>query len=204
MRPEKRARNEIIICTPRSRYVEKKDIEDLSNIVFGLALTVGTLTLIKPSQDSFADLISILSSFALSFVVLLWLWWLYNRTMKEMVMDRPLKYVLNFVLLFLVIIEPYLLTIVNTVSGATAYAINLGTANAIFLAFWHLMLKEAPPSDVGRRETLRRFRNSLIVGTVVFYASTLLQLIPTIASSGVQGLVWLLVLVVAMVYRLRH
>lgn len=184
--------------------MEKKDIEDLSNIVFGLALTIGALTLVKPSEDSFVELISILSSFGLSFLVLLWFWWLYNRTMKDMVMDRRAKYVLNFVLLFLVIIEPYLLSIVNTVSGATAYAIDLGTAVMIFVAFWHLMLKETPTSDVARREKLSRGRNSMVISAVVFYASTLLQLSPAIASSGIQGLVWLLVLVVGMAYRLKE
>lgn len=184
--------------------MEKKDIEDLSNIVFGLALTVGTLTLIKPSEDSFAELISILGNFGLSFLVLLWFWWLYNRTMKDMAMDRQVKYVLNIVLLFLVIIEPYLLTIVGTVSGATAYAINLGTAMMIFVAFWHLMFKETSPSDEVKRQKLRRGRNTMILSALVFYASTLLQLFPTIASSGLQGLIWLMVLVIAMVYRLRQ
>jgi uncharacterized membrane protein len=184
--------------------VEKKDIEDLSNIVFGLALTVGTLTLIKPSEDSFTELISILGNFGLSFLVLLWFWWLYNRTMKDMAMDRQVKYVLNIVLLFLVIIEPYLLTIVSTVSGATAYAINLGTAMMIFVAFWHLKLKETSPSDEVKRQTLRRGRNTMILSALVFYASTLLQLFPIIASSGLQGLIWLMVLVLAMVYRLRQ
>lgn len=183
--------------------MEKKDIEDLSNIVFGLALTVGTLTLVKPSEDSFLELISILSNFALSFIVLLWIWWLYNRTMKSMVMDGRVKYGLNFVLLFLVIIEPYLLTTIDTVSGATAYAIDLGTTMVVFFIFWHLMLREAPPTDEDRRRKLRRSRNTMVVSAAVFYASTLVQLFPSIASSGIQGLIWLLVLVLAMVYRLR-
>ena len=175
--------------------VEKKDIEDLSNLIFGLALTVGTLTLVKPSGDTFGELISILSSFALSFIVLLWIWWLYIRTMKGIVMDSRVKYGLNFVLLFLVIIEPYLLTIVDLVSGATAYAIDLGTAMVVFVLLWHIMLKETPLSDEVRREKLRRGRNSMILSAAIFYGSIAVQLFPSIASSGIQGIIWLLVLV---------
>jgi hypothetical protein len=67
---------------------------------------VGTLTLVKPSEDSFGELLKILSNFALSFLVLLWVWWLYNQTMKDTIMDRRVKYALNFVLLFLVIRAP--------------------------------------------------------------------------------------------------
>ncbi|MDW5562075.1 MAG: TMEM175 family protein [Methanomassiliicoccus sp.] len=184
--------------------MEKKNIEELSNIIFGLALTVGTLTLVKPAEDSFGELLHILSSFALSFIVLLWFWWLYIRTMRGMVMNSQVKYGLNFVLLFLVVIEPYLLTIVDTVSGATAYAIDLGTVMVVFVFFWHFMRKETPLTDEARLDKLRRGRNSMLLSAAIFYASTLVQLFPPIASSGAQGLIWLFVLVVAMVYRLRE
>lgn len=183
--------------------MEKKDIEDLSNIVFGLALTVGTLTLVKPSEDSFGELLKVLGNFALSFLVLLWFWWLYNQTMKDTVMDRRVKYALNFVLLFLVIIEPYLLTIINTVSGATAYAIDLGTTMVIFFVFWHFLLQESPAEDEEKQRRLRRGLRSMAVSAAVFYASTLLQLFPSVASSGIQGVIWLVLLVVVMAYRLR-
>jgi hypothetical protein len=43
----------------------------------------------------------------------------------------------------------------------------------------------------------------MAVSAAVFYASTLLQLFPSVASSGIQGVIWLVLLVVVMAYRLR-
>ncbi len=59
--------------------MEKKSIEDLSNLVFGLALTLGAVTLVRPEGNDFAQLFYVLFNFALGFFIIVWLWLLYNR-----------------------------------------------------------------------------------------------------------------------------
>jgi uncharacterized membrane protein len=177
--------------------VEKKKIEDLSNLVFGLALTLGAITLVQPKEDNFAELLGILVSFALSFLVVVWFWYLYNRVMEITRMDRPIKYFLNFILLFFVVIEPYLLTITNKTSGSTAYALDIGAALLVFVILYQFILEETPAVDERSLKQLRRNRNLLIVCSLIFFASILIQLVPSLQSNGVQGLVWLSVLILA-------
>src|SRR5512137_2788334 len=122
-------------------HVEKKQIEDLSNLVFGLALTLGALSLVAPKSDDSAALLEILLLFALSFTILVYIWWLYNTAIKE-VEIRGSVFVLNIVLLFFVVIEPYLLTIVSTRSGAMAYAIDVAIVLLILAYFLSIALKK--------------------------------------------------------------
>ncbi len=182
--------------------MEKKNIEDLSNLVFGLALTLGALTLVPPSGESFEELLSILLSFGLSFLIILWFWWIYNSAMKHTRMDRQSKYALNFVLLFLVVIEPYLLSISDKTSGATAYALDIGSALLIFVMLNQFSIEEIPAKDDAERERLTRSRNVLLICAFVFFASNLIQFVPSLQSAGVQGLVWLSVLLIAFLSRL--
>ncbi len=79
--------------------MEKKIIEDLSNLVFGLALTLGAVTLVRPESNDFIQLFGKLLNFALGFFIIVWIWWLYNRMTKGLDMDRKSEVVLNCILL---------------------------------------------------------------------------------------------------------
>lgn len=68
----------------KSHYlrIEKKTIEDLSNLVFGLALTIGAVTLVRPENDEPTQLLFIILNFALGFFVIVWIWFLHNRLIR--------------------------------------------------------------------------------------------------------------------------
>jgi uncharacterized membrane protein len=54
--------------------MQRKSIEDLSNLVFGLALTLGAVILVRPESNDFVQLLSILLNFALGFFIIIWIW----------------------------------------------------------------------------------------------------------------------------------
>ena len=83
--------------------MEKKSIQDLSNLVFGLALTLGAITLVAPSQDDYVKLLGVLLRFALSFFIIVFVWWLYNSTITQTDLGEGNRVFLNFLLLLLVV-----------------------------------------------------------------------------------------------------
>jgi uncharacterized membrane protein len=95
----------------RRPSLDKKRIEDLSNLVFGLALTLGAIILTKPNKDDLGSLVNTVFQFGLSFAVIIWIWWLYNNLITEQDLVRNGMVQLNILLLFLVVIEPFLLSV---------------------------------------------------------------------------------------------
>jgi uncharacterized membrane protein len=181
--------------------VEKKNVEDLSNLMFGLALTLGALTLVKPLHDDFGELLRTLLQFALSFFVIIWIWSVYNFTVAKVETTwRPL-FALNIALLFLIVIEPFLLSISGTVAGAAVYAMDLGTTMIILLLLNEALLRQIPSGDEAEVARLKRNRLSLLIGGTVFFASIIPGFIPELRSQGVQSLMWLAVLVFAVIFR---
>jgi uncharacterized membrane protein len=182
--------------------MEKKSIEDLSNLVFGLALTLGAVTLVRPENNDFVQLLGIMINFALSFFIIVWIWWGYNRLIKRLDMDRKSEVVLNAVLLFLVVIEPYLWTLIRSSSGATLYAVDVGTTMLILGIFSHFIILEARKKGEDVRQMMSS-RSLTFVSAFVFYASILPGLIPELQPWGIQGLIWLSVLVFGVALRFR-
>jgi uncharacterized membrane protein len=180
--------------------MEKKSIEDLSNLVFGLALTLGAVALVKPENNDFLQLLGILFNFALSFLIIVWIWWGYNRLIKRLAMDRKLEIVLNASLLFLVVIEPYLWTLIRTSSGATLYALDVGTTLLILGIFSHFIILEARKKGENVKQMMSH-RDITYASAFVFYASIIPGLIPELQPWGIQGLIWLSVLVFGLASR---
>jgi hypothetical protein len=117
-------------------------------------------------------------------------------------MNRDSEVILNTILLFLVVIEPYLWTLTTTSSGATLYALDIGTALLILGAFTHFIIQKAQTQG----ENVRRLifsRSVAYASALVFYASIVPGLIPELQPYGVQGLIWLSVLVFAVLSRFR-
>lgn len=84
---------------------KKKSIESLSVIVFGIALSIGTFTFI--TSDTKLVLSNILT-FAFSFFVIIYIWMRYTRVLEIIKVETTVEILLNVVLLFLIVIEPYL------------------------------------------------------------------------------------------------
>ncbi len=101
---------------------KKKSIESLSSIVFGIALSIGTFTFI--TNDSRLLGINLLT-FAFSFIILIYIWLRYTKILELIKVETNLEMLLNIVMLFLVIVEPYLFNQVQV------NAFPLGTYSAL-------------------------------------------------------------------------
>jgi hypothetical protein len=65
----------------------------------------------KPNTDDLGSLVNTVFQFGLSFAVIIWIWWLYNNLITEQDRVRNGMVQLNILLLFLAVIEPFLLSV---------------------------------------------------------------------------------------------
>ena len=111
----------------------KVRIESLSDLVFGLALSIGSLILIGREPQSGYGLAVNVALFGFGFLILVLTWLLYSRTMSVLSAEVPVALGLNLVLLFCVALEPYLYYVIQSVptlglldAGSVAYALDAG------------------------------------------------------------------------------
>lgn len=193
-------------ATPKSR------IETLSDMVFGLALSIGALTLIGNAPKTFNDLLTSIGYYAFSFLILITVWYSYTRTVSNVRVESEGDVVLNVSLLFLVSIEPFLFNELITphISAqyiSAAYAIDLGGLFAI-----QALLANSIVSDKKKSEQVqchyKAVRNSQIVGAAIFFISalpifwTLAIPLNSTTSIPLRFLLWIIPLFVRFIRRI--
>ncbi|MGA2385428.1 MAG: TMEM175 family protein [Candidatus Bathyarchaeia archaeon] len=160
----------------KERSTPKSRIETLSDLIFGLALSIGALTLIGNAPSNFSDLLKSIGYFAFSFFILISVWYTYTSTMSNVRIEKRIQVQLNLVLLFLVSIEPFLFnelfSKIPTMDVSTLYAVDLGGLFVILSLLANSIL-----SDKKRPEELLHhyaaMRNSQIVGAAFFFISVI-------------------------------
>jgi uncharacterized membrane protein len=129
----------------------KARIESLSDIVFGLALSIGALSLVGTPPTDTSSLFYDIFTFGFSFLILISVWIRYTRIMSALPLENRRTMGLNIILLFCVSIEPYLfrfLDLKNSVNdplagpGSAAYAVDLGMIMMILGFFTFLLADE--------------------------------------------------------------
>jgi uncharacterized membrane protein len=181
----------------RSREaVPRPRIETLSDLIFGLALSIGAITLLSEKPNSFAGLASSLLGFGWAFLILALVWFRYTRVMSVLPVETGRMMGANMLLLFLVSIEPYLYNLI-TISFAPApgqldsgittalYAADMGSLFLIIAYFTHeLTIEERRliPKELLRSYRLQR--NTTIVSAALF----LVSILPVFWSLFVFGL----------------
>lgn len=179
-------------------------IETLSDLVFGLALSIGALTLVSKSPATPTDLQSEILSFAFSFLILISVWVAYTRIMSVLPVETGFIVLFNLVLLFLVSIEPYLLSLLASGSGAlleydsVLYALDLFGLMSIEAFFAHILSIEdrklVAPSLIHKQKTRR---NEFIFSAFLFLFSILPQFwLWSFAGTRLRILLWYFVLVI--------
>ncbi len=156
---------------PAFRRPLKLRIEGLSDIVFGLALSIGALALISSIPQSPEALAGALAIFIFSFVLVVISWLLYSRVMSVLPVEVPGALILNLLLLLCVALEPYLLFVtfnspsLDLLSWSTfAYALDVGLINLLLAGLSRIFLKEVkrPGSELGiHSDLVWRFRRTM-------------------------------------------
>ncbi len=127
-------------------------IQTLSDMVFGLALSLGALVLVNQPLRQPTDLYYGLGMFAFSFLLLVTVWYSYSIVMSVLPMETRNLLFLNLVLLFVVAVEPYLLYVLAYHAAepvgepaSVLYALDLAGMTAILGGFTHVLAREDRP-----------------------------------------------------------
>jgi uncharacterized membrane protein len=172
-------RRRLIETIPRPR------IQALSDLIFGLALSIGAITLLTQRPSSVIDLAVSLLGFGWAFCILALVWVRYTRVMSVLPVETGSIVGANMLLLFLVSVEPYLYSLIPVSfvplpgqldSGITTalYGADMGSMFLIIAYFTHeLTIEERKlvPKELIRSYRLQR--NTTFVSAALFLVSTL-------------------------------
>jgi len=159
-------------------------VESLSDLVFGLALSIGSLELLARTPQTASDLATSIGLFAFSFMIVVAIWLGYARIMAVMPRETGGALSLNMVLLFCVVLEPYLFFVLQSRPGdfsfldwaSFGYAIDVGGMFLILAGLILLILKRIDRKELKLHSVLlERFRlamylHAFVGGTYLFSA----------------------------------
>lgn len=183
---------------------QPRDIEALSElvkIVFGLALSIGAISLISRLPAKPDRIVIDIIEFGFSFLILISVWWGYTHIVSVLPMEDNLTVALNLMLLFLVSIEPYLFYLNITFDlmahelmlnyASMLYALDMTGLMAILGLFTHQLASEE--SGLASKEAMIRFervRNILFISAALF-AVTILPTFWTLKLGNVPVRIYL-------------
>lgn len=158
--------------------------KEAAKFVFGLAVAIGTLSLItRVPARPFAMVIDI-AEFGFSFLILISVWLGYWNIMSALPLDDNTIVILNVALLFLVGIEPYLFYLNITFDlvahelllnyASILYALDMTGLVTIIALFTHQLAREE--KGLVPKESLakyRRVRNTLLISAALFLVTIL-------------------------------
>jgi uncharacterized membrane protein len=128
----------------------KVRIEGLSDIVFGLALSIGSLVLIANLPKTPADLGLDILFFIFSFLLIVTSWFLYSRIMSVLPVEVRGALILNLVLLLCVALEPYTLYVLDSSQNISlvewssfTYGLDVGLIYLLLAGLARIFLNEA-------------------------------------------------------------
>jgi len=165
----------------------KVRIESLSDLVFGLALSIGSLFLVNRMPQTGQDLEVYVLLFGFGFLIVVLTWLGYSRAMAVLPQEAPFALFTNLVLLFVVALEPYLFYVLESAQTAdladpasVAYALDLGGLFLLQAALAYLVVKQGKEGLGGKQRVhpvvIARFRRLMkldVVVGVVFFISAL-------------------------------
>jgi uncharacterized membrane protein len=161
-------------------------IESLSDLIFGLALSIGTISLITRIPGSTANIVIDIVQFGFSFLILISVWISYTSIMSVLPVEDRTTTILNVVMLFLVAIEPYLfyLNVVFDLSGheilldsaSAIYALDMAGLLTILALFTHQLTIEE--RNLLPKDSLNKYRHvrNLLLASAGFFGLTVLPI----------------------------
>jgi uncharacterized membrane protein len=198
----------------------KPRIESLSDLVFGLALGIGGIALVNNPPSTPEGMYRDIAIFAFSFLIIISIWLRYTRIMSVLPIETRTTMLLNTLLLFTVILEPFIYNILRTgntssppslslfESASALFGVDLG-AMMLVMGVFTLALADEERRLVPDR-MMRQFRleaASWFVSSAIFLVSAL-PFFGKIDLSGVvttgftiRQVMWLVALFIALVSR---
>jgi len=174
------------VCLPEIEEKEssrsKSRIEGLSDLVFGLALSIGSIALIQHIPQAPTALINDVLNFGFSFLIIAVIWLSYTRIVSSLSAETSSTLLLKFALLFCVALEPFLYYVYQTTVFAfldfssAAYAIDVGAMMVLLSGMTYMVIRQEVQHEVHRlpARSIRLFRISMIsraIGAAIFLAS---------------------------------
>jgi uncharacterized membrane protein len=157
---------------------EKSRIRAFSDYIFGLVVVFSAFSLTNSIIQTPVDLVSSIAVFALSFAILITVWHLYDGLMAKLRVETSTALALNIVLLFLAVLEPFLLNIVFSNPrifdfASTCYAIDMAGLLGICALLAHMLAIDSRNAlSVEESKTLKSDRNLLAIVAAIFLVST--------------------------------
>jgi uncharacterized membrane protein len=181
-------------------------IESLSDLIFGLALSIGAITLIGNPPSNVPDLTTDILTFLFSFMILISVWIRYTMIMSVFPLETRATIFLNTALLFFVSIEPFLFNLMTRFgqsqahetltfldASSSAYALDLGSMMLILGFFAFLLSSEERnliPNYLLKDFRARSF--ALFLAGTIFYVSIAPQFFSLqIGGTPVRYLLWI-------------
>ncbi len=164
----------------------RPQIESLTDLVFGLALSIGAIILISKQPANPADLYRAIAGFGFSFLILIQIWFRFTEIMSVLPVETTGTRILNTVLLFLVALEPYLFNnlgfffVTGQMSGplgevaSTVYAVDIGAMYGILAMFTNILTTEE--RKLVAPDLLKKYkfsRNLEIAVAIIFLVSAI-------------------------------
>jgi len=157
-------------------------------LIFGLALSIGALSLISKPPGSPVEIRSDMAGFTVSFIILISVWLRYTSIMSVLPLETSATVFLNVVLLFLVSIEPYFFDLINLGPNPTQsqlanleyasvlFALDIAGLMAIMAFFTHILtVEEKKIISPELIQKYRLLRNSFFIASGLFLISVLPQ-----------------------------
>lgn len=175
-------------------------------MIFGLALSVGAITLVGNPPQTRGQLYVDVTSFGFSFLIVIQVWMRYTRIMSALPLETGRTIFLNTVLLFCVSVEPFLFHVLSSAiadSVSVLYALDLGALNVI-LGFFTLVLADEERKLIAP-DLIKQFKFD---GIFTFFAAALffLSILPVFWHIYLFGIplrydLWIFPLVILTVRR---
>jgi uncharacterized membrane protein len=179
--------------------IPRPRIESLSDLIFGLALSIGAIELVSSASEGSSltngEVELAVAAFGFNFLILIGVWNRYTSITSVIPVQTSLMARMNMLLLFLVAIEPYFFNLVVTqttyVSSPLAqsvsayYGVDIGSMNLVLAYFTHLLAAEG--GKVVSKDLAHQYkvsRNILFGVSLLFLVSA----IPIFWTIQIQGL----------------
>jgi len=162
--------------------IPRPRIQTLSDMIFGLALSIGAATQLDQKPGNLLAIVYSLLSFGFAFLILALVWFRYSRIMSVLPLESGRVVAANMTLLFFVSAEPYLYNLVvnssysppagqlNSSITTALYALDLGVLMLVLAYFIHELTREE--RRLVSKEIARSYR--LMMYTTIISASLFL------------------------------